>query len=126
MQKTDSPLSSAVPIFQVGQIVATPSALAFMDKHHIEPLDLLRRHQQCDWGDLDQHDRAANLAALKDGSRLLSSYEIGFQRHLGFVLRSVDFAFLGFTHGLGFPGFEVILNSCLKSGIHFSCSSAPS
>lgn len=80
VQKTDSPLSSAVPIFHVGQIVATSGALAFMDKHRIEPLDLLSRHQQCDWGDLDQHDRAANLAALKDGSRLLSSYEIGFQK----------------------------------------------
>lgn len=80
VQKTDSPISSAVPIFHVGQIVATPGAMAFMDKHHIEPLDLLRRHQQGDWGNLDQHDRAANLTALKDGSRLLSSYEIAHQK----------------------------------------------
>ncbi|MFZ3139653.1 hypothetical protein, partial [Polaromonas sp.] len=38
----------------------------------------------------------------------------------GFVLWRVDFAFLGFTHDLGFPGFETILNFCLKSGVHFS------
>ncbi|MFZ3142263.1 hypothetical protein, partial [Polaromonas sp.] len=37
----------------------------------------------------------------------------------GFVLWRVDFAFLGFTHDLGFPGFETILNFCLKSGVHF-------
>lgn len=80
VQKTDSPISSAVPIFQVGHLVATPGAMVFMAKHQIEPLDLLRRHQQGDWGDLDQHDRAANLAALKDGSRLLSSYEIDHQK----------------------------------------------
>ncbi len=80
VQKTDSPISSTVPIFQVGHLVATPGALAVMDKHHIEPLDLLRRHQQGDWGNLDQHDRAANLAALKDGTRLLSSYEIAYQK----------------------------------------------
>jgi len=80
VQKTDSPVFRAVPIFQVGQIVATPGAMALMAKLHIEPLDLLRRHQQGDWGNIDQHDRAANLAALKDGSRLLSSYEIAQQK----------------------------------------------
>ncbi|MBB1074812.1 hypothetical protein HUU62_10360 [Rhodoferax sp. 4810] len=69
-----------MPIFQVGEIVATPGALALMDKHHIEPLDFLRRHQQGDWGNLDKHDRAANLAALKDGGRLLSCYEIDHQK----------------------------------------------
>jgi len=78
--KTDAPQRSVAPTFQVGKVVATPGALALMDKHHIEPLDLLRRHQQGDWGILDKHDRAANLAALKDGSRLLSSYEIGHQK----------------------------------------------
>lgn len=80
VQKSDVPLRSAAPTFQVGRAVATPSALALMDKHHIEPLDLLRRHQQGDWGNLDKHDHAANLAALKDGGRLLSSYEIGRQK----------------------------------------------
>ena len=79
-QKTDVPLHSAAPTFQVGKVVATQSAFALMDKHHIEPFDLLRRHQQGDWGTLDKQDRAANLAALKDGSRLLSSYEIGHQK----------------------------------------------
>jgi hypothetical protein len=33
----------------------------------------------------------------------------------------VDFAFLGFTHDFGFPGFGDILNFCLKSGVHFRC-----
>jgi hypothetical protein len=33
----------------------------------------------------------------------------------------VEFAFLGFTHDFGFPGFGDILNFCLKSGVHFSC-----
>jgi len=80
VQKTDVPQRSAAPKFQVSRVVATTGALALMDKHHIEPHDLLRRHQQGDWGNLDKHDRAANLAALKDGSRLLSSYEIGHQK----------------------------------------------
>jgi hypothetical protein len=32
----------------------------------------------------------------------------------------VEFAFLGFTHDFGFPGFGDILNFCLKSGVHFN------
>lgn len=80
VHKADAPQRSAAPTFQVAKVFATPGASALMDKHHIEPLDLLRRHQQGDWCDLDKHDRAANIAALKDGSRLMSSYEIGHQK----------------------------------------------
>jgi len=76
-QETDSHIPSTVPIFQA---VATPGALALMNKYHIEPLDLLRRHLQGDCNYVDKHDRATNLAALKNGGRLVSSYEIGFQK----------------------------------------------
>jgi hypothetical protein len=36
LHKTNVPLLSAAPTFQVGKVVATPGALALMDKHHIE------------------------------------------------------------------------------------------
>jgi len=58
---------------QLGQIVATPGALAAAAT---SPSTLLRRHASGDWGDLDAHDRAANDAALRDGSRLLSAYTV--------------------------------------------------
>lgn len=35
----------------------------------------LRRHANCDWGDLDPEDKAANEMALKDGSRIWSAYK---------------------------------------------------
>lgn len=35
----------------------------------------LRRHAQGDWGDLDEHDRAANDRALIEGTRLFSAYK---------------------------------------------------
>jgi hypothetical protein len=34
----------------------------------------LRRHVRGDWGEVDNHDWAANEAALAHGSRLLSVY----------------------------------------------------
>ncbi len=59
-------------VAHLGQIVATPGALiALADT---SPSTLLRRHASGDWGDLNAHDRAANDAALRDGSRLLSAY----------------------------------------------------
>lgn len=68
--------NTGTPLFQLGQIVATPAALALMEKHAVNPATLLDRHVRGDWGDLDKHDRAANDAALKNGSRIFSTYVI--------------------------------------------------
>ena len=40
------------------------------------PFDLLARHARGDWGDLCGFDRRQNLIALRDGYRVLSSYEV--------------------------------------------------
>lgn len=41
------------------------------------PLSLLRRHLVLDPGTLDRHDQKVNRDALKDGSRIFSSYLVG-------------------------------------------------
>ena len=41
----------------------------------IDLLTYLKRHADCEWGDLDAADVRANNAALRDGLRLLSSYD---------------------------------------------------
>ncbi len=61
---------------QLGQIVATPGALIALAVADTSPSALLSRHASGDWGALDAHDRAANDAALRDGSRLLSAYTV--------------------------------------------------
>ena len=58
--------------FALGHLVATPNALAQIANDEI--IAALSRHVQCDWGDLDEHDRNANDQALVRGERLLSSY----------------------------------------------------
>jgi hypothetical protein len=63
------------PLFELGQVVATPGALAAM-KSKVQMLFCLQRHLTGDWGDIDQEDWAMNDAAIKDGSRILSAYPI--------------------------------------------------
>jgi hypothetical protein len=61
-------------VFELGQIVATPSALATIEKAGQEPGDFLKRHAACDWGDLSAEDQKENDFSLEHGYRLLSSY----------------------------------------------------
>lgn len=64
-------------MFTLGRVVATPGAIEFMNQHNINPSELIYRHNTCDWGDLDKEDKKRNDEALKDGSRIFSSYNIG-------------------------------------------------
>lgn len=94
----------AVLRLQLGQIVATPGALDAINARaraampalapNATPNEraiaervtmqdaagtikgLIRRHAAGDWGDLDADDKAANDAALLDGSRVLSAYAL--------------------------------------------------
>ena len=59
-------------LFPLGQVVATPGALAGIPQP--EMFDALNRHIKGDWGDLDLEDIEANNHALQTGDRLLSAY----------------------------------------------------
>lgn len=65
-----------IPLFPFGQIVATPGALALLEKANKSPLEFLSRHLRGDWGDLCQEDKTENELSLKFGFRLLSSYPV--------------------------------------------------
>ena len=61
------------PSLPLGQIVATPNALA-----HITQADItvaLARHVVGDWGDLGAEDKQVNDQAVVDGMRILSAYQ---------------------------------------------------
>jgi len=62
------------PLFSLGQIVATPGALAALEKAGHTPQEFLSRHLQGDWGELSDEDRTENELTLQRGFRLLSSY----------------------------------------------------
>ena len=65
---------SKSPLFPLGRVVATPGALAALEKAGQQPLDFLARHVHGDWGDLCDEDRNENRLSLEQGFRLLSSY----------------------------------------------------
>ena len=59
--------------FKHGQIVATPGALS-LEEQGVNLLTFLHRHLSGDWGDLDDEDKAENDFSVKNGFRILSSY----------------------------------------------------
>ena len=77
-------------LFPLGQIVATPGALAALGKAGQTPLDFLSRHVCGDWGELDEHDRKENELGLKRGFRLLSSYRTGSGDSKVWVITEAD------------------------------------
>lgn len=61
------------PAFALGQIVATPNALAHITQEDIAAA--LQRHVFRDWGDLCAEDKEINNQAVLDGMRILSAYQ---------------------------------------------------
>ena len=65
------------PLFSLGQLLATPGALATLETFGVHPLALvLGRHVVGDWGDLCHEDRALNNHSLANGMRIFSSYKL--------------------------------------------------
>ncbi len=60
--------------FDLGQIVATPGARATLHRADQLPAEFLLPHHHGEWGELDPEDLAENERALREGSRLVSSY----------------------------------------------------
>ena len=65
-------LIRSVPKFSLGELVATPNALANIPDAEIKMC--LVRHASGDWGTMDRHDWNANESALQNGGRLFSRY----------------------------------------------------
>ena len=62
------------PLFSLGQVVATPAALAALEKAGQAPQEFLSRHIRGEWGDVCEEDRRENEFSVERGFRLLSSY----------------------------------------------------
>lgn len=67
-------------LFEIGRVSATRELVDAIEERAPGGLDivvagLLARHQAGDWGTVDKEDAQANDDAVKDGDRILSSYE---------------------------------------------------
>jgi hypothetical protein len=61
-------------LFSLGQVVATPGALAALEKAGQSPAEFLSQHVCGGWGDVPDEDKRENQLSLERGFRLLSSY----------------------------------------------------
>jgi len=64
------------PLFELGETVITIAAGEYLQKHSVDPVTLLARHQAGDWSDMLPECQAENREELKRGNRILSSYKI--------------------------------------------------
>ena len=79
---------SKQPAFELGQIVATPGALAALRKAEQQPGEFLTLHVSGEWGDLSDEDRKENDYSLEHGFRLLSTYRTNAGDKLWIVTES--------------------------------------
>ena len=78
------------PLFDLGQIVATPGALEALHDAGQQPHEFLMRHVTGDWGDLDDEDKSLNNAAVIDGSRILSAYTTSKAQKIWLITETAD------------------------------------
>lgn len=62
--------------FPLGRIVATPGALALLERQGFSAAALLARHAHGDWGDVCVEDHATNELSVAQGMRLMSVFRL--------------------------------------------------
>ncbi len=70
--------------FPLGSCVATPGAIQVLEEEggdwRMTAAIYLTRHQDCDWGDVPPADVRENELSVREGFRVLSSYEVAGER----------------------------------------------
>lgn len=84
-------IAKAHPLFDLGQVVATPGALEALEQAGQSPAEFLRKHANGDWGDeLCDEDKALNDEAVNDGSRILSAYRLKTDTKLWIITEATN------------------------------------
>jgi hypothetical protein len=67
-------------LFPLGRIVATPGALALLDRAKSSGLEHVLRHVTGDFGVVCEEDAQANRAAIRGETRVFSAYDVSGER----------------------------------------------
>lgn len=78
------------PLFSLGQVLATPGALEALRQSRQGVWEFISRHAAGNWGIVDADDMAANEAAVRDGSRILSAYNTNQNKKIWVITEAVD------------------------------------
>jgi len=76
-------------LFEPGQVMATPGALAALERAKQEPREFLDRHVAGDWGEVPQEDKVENEVSVLNGYRVLSAYRTKLGERL-WILTEAD------------------------------------
>jgi hypothetical protein len=63
-------------LFELGQIVATPGALAEFERAEEDVRPYLQRHAKGDWGEVYNEDKQENERSVRGNFRILSAYTL--------------------------------------------------
>ena len=74
--------------FELGKIVKTTGVAE--NCNYEDLFECVKRHSDCDWGDLDEDDKMLNDSAVVDGGRILSAYEIGENKVKIWIITEAD------------------------------------
>ena len=77
------------PLFELGQVVATPGALDALAAAGVMHTALVARHIAGDFGDLCEEDKQSNQEALADGNRIFSAYTLPTRKRI-WVITEAD------------------------------------
>ena len=64
-----------LPLFSLGQTVATQGAISALRELNLPASLLLVRHHAGDWGDLSNNDKLANDDAVINNGQIFSAYQ---------------------------------------------------
>lgn len=78
------------PLFALGQLVATPAALALLASFGVSSAELLMRHQSGDWGEVPPEDARENDLSVREGFRVISSYPMGEEGERVWIITEAD------------------------------------
>lgn len=73
---TMNQIGDRMPMFALGQLVATPAALSLLEACGKQPFHYLAKHVSGDWGDTCAEDCKTNEQALQSGARIMSAYTL--------------------------------------------------
>ena len=82
---SSSASGKGTPLLPLGQVLATPGALALLCSLKLAPLRFLLRHMAGDWGDVCEADRQTNVEALVYDARVMSVYVLGPTQRLWII-----------------------------------------
>jgi len=78
------------PLFELGQVVATPAAAKAIEDSGEEAGDFLNRHAFGDWGSLFDDERERNNRAVQTGGQIISEFRTGNGVKIRVVTAAVD------------------------------------